>query len=168
MPRLFQKRSFAMSIVYPHESWGSPKFRLRKSKRSDPSRSRYTATTQSLKSSLRRAERLLQPRMPHRVELVDRGLDPFHPVGLVLEDQLGQEVPARVVVLLVGRVPRRIRESVSARLLPQVEEPGERRTVVLEPAGPTRQRRLAVEDLVVRDVRAACAIPVEEDRQIGE
>ena len=88
------------------------------------------------------------------VELVDGVLDALHAVGLLLEDLLDQEVAARAVVLQV-RVE--ITAAVTARLLPEVQEVRERRAVVLEAAAPAGQRGLAMEDLVIREVRAARA-----------
>ena len=118
-------------------------------------------TAQSLNSSS--AEREVRARPG--VERVDRGLDPLHAVGGVLEDQLDQEIAGGAGV---GLIRRQVTAAVAARLLPDVLEERERGAVVLQSAAPARQRGLAVEHLVVGGVRAAGGVPVEEDREVRE
>jgi hypothetical protein len=90
----------------------------------------------------------------HLVELVDRRLDAFHTVSGILEDQLDEQVSPCAVVLRIGRI--------AAGLLPQVQQVSERRPVVLQAAIPSGQRRFAMEDLVVGQMRAADVVLVEE------
>ena len=95
---------------------------------------------------------------------IDCVLDALEAVGLGREDRLDKPVTWSVVETVRGVIAA----TLAAGPLPQIEEVGERGTVVLEPAAPSGERRLAVEYLLVGDVGATCGIAVEEDRHVGE